>query len=147
MVVQVSVMSSPHALVAALRVDVTVPLIRHSPDAPLVYVKSLGTAAPQATVIAGCAAYTGAAAGLTVIVLDTDATVLSQASVAVHVSVTGPPHAPGVAVNVEVLDTPLIKQSPVNPFVNVIVLVAGTAPHATVMFAGAVIVGRAAGLT
>ena len=64
-VVQVSVMSSPHALVAALRVDVTVPLIRHSPDAPLVYVKSLGTAAPQATVIAGCAAYTGAAAGLT----------------------------------------------------------------------------------
>ena len=32
-VVQVSVISSPHALVAALKVDVTVPLIRHMPDA------------------------------------------------------------------------------------------------------------------
>ena len=42
---------------------------------------------------------------------------------------------------------PLSKQPPLNPFVNEMVLAEGMAPHATVMAAGAVMVGKAAGLT
>ena len=57
--------------------------------------------APQATVIAAGAVITGKAAGLTVITLETDAISLLQLSVAVQVSVTFPPQAEGVAVNVE----------------------------------------------
>jgi hypothetical protein len=58
----------------------------------------------------------GSAAGLTVIVLVTGANTLPQASVAVQVSVTVPPQAPGAAVKVEGLDVPVIAQAPVNPF-------------------------------
>ena len=58
----------------------------------------------------------GAAAGLTVMVLDA-VNVLPQASVAVHVSVTVPPHGGGVAENVDGLEVPVIKQAPVNPLV------------------------------
>ena len=97
--------------------------------------------------MADVASNTGAAAGLTVMVLDTDASGLPQTSVAVQVSVTVPPHASGVAVKVEVFDVPLIAHPPVNPLLKLIVLVAGTPPQATVMAAGAVIVGSAAGLT
>ena len=50
-------------------------------------------------------------------VLVTGASVLPQASVAVQVSVTVPPHAPGAAVKVEVFEVPLIKQFPVEPLV------------------------------
>lgn len=50
-------------------------------------------------------------------VLDTEARALPQASVAVHVSVTVPPQAAGVAEKVEALDVPVIKQPPLNPFV------------------------------
>ena len=57
----------------------------------------------------------GSAAGLTVIVLDTDAIALPQGSVAVQVSVTVPPHPEGVALNVDVLEVPLIRQDPLNP--------------------------------
>ena len=57
----------------------------------------------------------GNAAGDTVIVLDTGAIVLPQASVAVHVSVITPPQAPGVAVCVDGLDVPVIAQPPVKP--------------------------------
>ena len=53
--------------------------------------------APHATVIAAGAVIVGNGAGSTVIILDTDASALPQASVAVHVSVTGPPQGPGVA--------------------------------------------------
>ena len=49
---------------------------------------------PHGTVVAGMAVIVGNAAGLTVMFLDTDAIVLPQASVAVHVSTTVPPHAP-----------------------------------------------------
>ena len=98
-------------------------------------------------VIVPGAVIVGNAAGLTVIVLDTEANALPQLSVAVQVSVTVPPHAPGVVVKVDALDVPLIKQPALNPLVNDIVLDAGTAPQATVMLAGAVIVGKAAGLT
>ena len=52
-----------------------------------------------------------------VILLETGATGLPQGSVAVHVSVTGPPHGPGVAENVEGSDVPLSKQPPATPFV------------------------------
>ncbi len=68
------------------------------------------TAAPHATVIGGAAANTATGAGSTVIVL-VCVIVLLHASVKVHVSVTGPPHAPGSALNVDVT-VPLIKQVP-----------------------------------
>ena len=67
--VHVSVTGPPHAPGNALNVDVTDPLIKHVPVPPLVYVKSLATAAPHATVIGGAAANTATGAGLTVIVL------------------------------------------------------------------------------
>ena len=57
----------------------------------------------------------GNVAGSTVIDLDTEANGLPQGSVAVHVSVTVPPHA-GTLPNVDGLDVPLIKQPPANPF-------------------------------
>ena len=72
---------------------------------------------PHATVIFAGAVIVGNTAGFTVIVLVTDASGLPQISVAVHVSVTGPPHVPGVALNVDALDVPLIKQAPLPPFV------------------------------
>ena len=50
-------------------------------------------------------------------VLVTGAITLPHASVAVHVSVIDPPHGPGAADNVEVLEVPVIKQDPLNPFV------------------------------
>ena len=56
------------------------------------------------------AAKVGAGAGVTVIVRDA-LIVLPHASVAVHVSVTVPPHAPGAAVCVDVA-VPVIKQLP-----------------------------------
>ena len=88
----------------------------------------------------------GKAAGLTVIVLETEAKALPQASVAVHVSVTEPPQAPGVAVKVDKLEVPLIAHPPVNPLLKEIVEAAGKAPQATVILAGAVMVGNAGGL-
>ena len=59
----------------------------------------------------------GKAAGSTKIVLDTDASGLLHASVAVHVSVTRPPQAPGVEVKVEVAEVPVIAHPPLNPLV------------------------------
>src|SRR5512140_3111462 len=66
-------------------------------------------------------------------VLETGNTVRPHASVAVQVSVTVPPQAGGIAVQVERLDVPEIRHPPVRPFVNVIVLADGTAPQATVI--------------
>ena len=63
---------------------------------------------PQATVIGAGAVIVGNAAGLTVIIRETELTVRPQLSVAVHVSVTVPPHALGVAVNVEGFEVPVI---------------------------------------
>ena len=125
----------PHAPGVAVKVEGLqyVPLIKHPPVNPLLKLMVLdaGTA-PHATVTSARAVIVGRAAGLTVIVLDTDATVLPHSSVAVQVSVTVPPHAPGVAVKVEGLDVPLLNIPPLRPLLNVIVLDAGTAPHATV---------------
>ena len=147
--VHVSVTIPPHEVGVAVNVDAfEVPLIKQLPLIPLLYEIVLAAGiAPQATVIFVGAVIVATAAGLTVIVLDTDATVLPQLSVAVHVSVTVPPHEVGVAVNVEAFEVPLIKQFPLNPLLNEIVLADGRAPQATVIFAGAVIVGSAAGPT
>ena len=71
--------------------------------------------APHATVIFAGAVIVGNAAGSTVIVLDTDASALPHASVAVQVSVTVPPQAVGVALKVDGLDVPDIKHGAVNP--------------------------------
>ena len=49
--------------------------------------------------------------------------------------------------NVEGLDVPLIKQPPLSPLLKEMVEAAGTAPQATVIAFGAVMVGKAAGLT
>ena len=72
--------------------------------------------APHATVIAAGAVIVGSAAGATVIILDTAASGLPQASVAVHVSVTVPPQGPGAALNVDGLDVPVIKHATSYPF-------------------------------
>jgi hypothetical protein len=88
----------------------------------------------------------GAGAGVTVIILDA-VIVLPHASVAVHVSVTVPPQGPGAAVCVDVA-VPLIKQVPLAPLLYAKELVAGIAPHATVILEGGVVnVGAAAGVT
>ena len=74
--------------------------------------------ASQATVTsAGGVVNTAGGAGVTVIVLVTGVSTLPHASVAVHVSVIVPPHGPGVAEKVDVLDVPVIRHDPVSPFV------------------------------
>ncbi len=65
--------------------------------------------------IGGAAENAGGGAGSTVIFL-VCVIVLPQASVNVHVSVTGPPHAPGGGLNVDVT-FPLIRHAPLPPFV------------------------------
>jgi hypothetical protein len=57
----------------------------------------LELAAPQAAVVSAGAVIVGKAAGLIVIVLETGVKARPQMSVAVHVSVTVPPQAFGVA--------------------------------------------------
>ena len=67
---------------------------------------------PQVTVILEGAVIVGNVAGLTVIMRVTGISVRPHASVAVHVSVTAPPQALGVAVKVDVLEVPLSSQPP-----------------------------------
>jgi glycine cleavage system regulatory protein len=147
--VHVSVTVPPHTPGVAVNVELfDVPDMRQPPDKAFEYAIVLAAGnAPQATVMSAGAVIVGKAAGLTVMVLETGASTLPQASVAVQVSVTVPPQPPGVAVNVELFEVPDIRQPPDNAFEYAIVLAAGIAPQATVMSAGAVIVGKAAGLT
>jgi hypothetical protein len=147
--VQVSVTVPPHAPGVVLKVDkLEVPLISQPPVNPLLNAMVLAAGiSPQATVIGFKGVIVGKAAGLTVISLETEAMVRPQISVAVQVSVTVPPHTPGVVLKVDKLEVPLISQPPVNPLLNAMVLAAGILPHATVIVPGAVIVGKAAGLT
>ena len=80
----------------------------------------MGTAgiASQATVTsAGGVVNTAGGAGVTVMVLVTGVNALPQASVAVQVSVIVPPHGPGAAENVDVLEVPVIRQEPESPLV------------------------------
>ena len=138
----------PHALGVAEKVDgFEVPLTKHPTLSPLVNGSVLAAGKPpQATVEFAGAVIVGNAAGLTVMVLETGAKTLPQLSVAVQVSVTVPPQVLGVAEKVEGFDVPLIKHPPLNPFVNGIVLDTGNEPQATVVLAGAIMVGNAAGL-
>lgn len=147
--VQVSVTVPPQADGVALKVDgLEVPLIAQLPDKPLLNANVLGEGnEPQATVIFEGAVIVGRAAGETVMVLETGANALPQESVAVHVSVTVPPQDPTEVEKVDGFEVPVIKHPPLAPFVKVSVLGAGKAPQATVMLAGAVNVGKAAGLT
>ena len=112
-------------------------------------IEAVGTSEAQLTVIAaGVPVIVGGVVSFIVIILETDASVLPQLSVAVHVSVTFPLQLPATVVeNVDELDVPLNKQPPLNPLLNEIVLEVGNAPHVTVISAGATIVGRVAGLT
>ena len=50
-------------------------------------------------------------------VLVTGVSALPQASVAVQVSVIVPPHGPGAAEKVDVLEVPVIRQEPESPLV------------------------------
>jgi hypothetical protein len=148
---QVSMMVPPQAPEGLWteKVDgLEVPLIRHPPAAPLVYGMVLGAGrAPQSTVISAGAVIVGSGAGLMVILRVTGAKALPHSSVAVHVSVTVPPQAPGMAENVERFDWPVIRQPPVFELVKVRILGSGSgSPQAIVIAAGAVIVGNDAGL-
>jgi hypothetical protein len=82
-------------------------------------------------------------------ILETEARTLWHSSLAVHVSVTSPPQGPAgtCALKVEVFDVPLILQGAAAPLLKVIVVGTSGVPQATVVSAGAVIVGKAAGLT
>jgi glycine cleavage system regulatory protein len=146
--VQVSVTVPPQAPGVAENVDeFEVPLIKQPSPNPLVNEIVLAAGKlPQATVMSPGAVIVGNAAGLIVIILETGAKTRPQLSVAVHVSVTVPPQAPGVGEKVEGFEVPLIKHPPLKPLVNGIVLAAGKPPQATVVFPGAVMVGNAAGL-
>jgi len=145
--VHVSVTDPPHAPGVTEKVEgLEVPLIRQPTERLLLKLKVLGAGmAPQATVVLAGAVMIGKSAGLTVMILETEAKALPQTSVAVHVSVTEPPQASGVDEKVEGLEVPLIRQSPDRLLLKLKVLGAGIAPQATVIFPGAVIVGKAAG--
>jgi hypothetical protein len=147
--VQLSVSVPPQPLAVPVLTAVTVPDIRQGPDEEFVYatVGSAGTRSQVTEIFTGGVVNTGTAAGVTVIVLETDTRGRPQISVAVHVSVIVPPHTPGAVLNVEVLDVPLIKQDPVKPLLYGSVPDDGTDPHAIVVPAGAVMVGNAAGVT
>ena len=148
--VHVSVTGPPlHPPGVAVNVDgLDVPLIKQAPLPPFENVTVLATGIePQATVISPGAAIVGNGAGSTVITLVTGVRGLPHASVAVQVSVIVPPHGPGVAVNVEEFDVPVIKQAPVPLFVYGKVLEVGIEPQATVIAPGTVIVGSGAGST
>ena len=116
--VQVSVTVPPHDGTDPNVERFELPVIKQPPANPLVYVMVLGAGnEPQATVILAGTVIVGNAAGSMVIVLDTDASGLPHGSSAVHVSVTAPPHGPGIAPKVEASEVPLIKHAPANPFV------------------------------
>ena len=114
--VHVSVTSPPQTEVDEKVEALEFPLIKQSPDKPLEKGRVLAAGiSPQSTVISESGVIVGNAAGLTVMVLETGASVLPHTSVAVQVSVTVPPQAPGVDVKVEGLEVPLIKQAPLKP--------------------------------
>lgn len=106
-----------------------------------------GSGAPQAMVTGAGAVIVGNDGGLIVIILETGANALPQASVAVHVSVTVPPQDPGSAEKVDAAEVPLIRHPPESPLVYGMVLEVGFVLQATEMSAGAVMVGIIAGLT
>ena len=141
--VHVSVTLPPHTPGSVPRVDVADPEIRHAPLPPLVNVSEDVVAPPQATVIVPAAANSGAGAGCTTMVLVL--VMVCPHTVAVHVSVTLPPHTPGSVPNVDVAD-PLIKHAPLPPLVKVSEDVVAP-PQATVIVPAAANSACAAGDT
>ncbi len=115
--VHVSVTVPPQALGVAVKVEeFEVPEIRQPPLKPLVYATTLAFGnPPHATVISGSAVMLGKSAGFTVISRETEPTVLPQRSVAVHVSTTVPPQAPGITLKVLGFEVPSIKHAPPRP--------------------------------
>ncbi len=114
--VQVSVtwpLQLPGTLVTKVA-KLDVPVIRQPSVRPLLYVMVLaaGINVTQVTVMSAGAVIVGSAAGLTVMVLLTGASGLLHGSVAVQVSVTVPPQAPGIAENVDELDVPESRNHP-----------------------------------
>ena len=107
--VHVSVTFPPHTPGSVPRLEFTDPLTKQAPLPPLVKVKLCVVAPPQATVIVPAAANSACAAGCTTIVLVR--VMVWPHTVAVHVSVTFPPHTPGSVPNVDVAD-PEIRQAP-----------------------------------
>ena len=104
----VSTMVPPQALGVAVLVEVAEPVSRQPAPPLLLKLSELAAGAcPHDTVtLAGGVAKVGNAAGDTVTVLETGASVLPQRSVAFHVSITVPPHAPA-GVCAENVETPL----------------------------------------
>jgi hypothetical protein len=149
--VQVSVTVPPAqpVKVGAMTERAEVPVMAQAPAKPFEKVKVVGAGnPPQSTVISAGATIVGKAAGLTVIVLETEAKGLLQASAAVQVSVTVPPvQAFGAAEKVEVAEVPVTAQVPANPFVKFKVEAAGNPPQSTVILGGATMIGKSAGST
>jgi len=139
----------PQAPGIVVNVDtLDVPEIRQSPPNPLLKLITPGRGKePHSTVMAAGAVMVGSVAAFTVIILETGASVLPQVSVAVHVSVTVPPQAPGIAEKVDGLDMPEMLHWPLNPLLKLIVLGINAVPQLTVIGDGAVIVGSTAGST
>src|SRR5260221_11804994 len=102
---------------------------------------------PQLTVVSGGAVIVGNAAGVSVIVLDTVAITRPHGSVAVQVCVTVPPHAGGVAPNVEDWKCVVLGKSALIGLRQVIIKNDGMPPQLTVVYAGAGMVGNSAGVT
>src|SRR5260221_14200553 len=102
---------------------------------------------PQLTVVSAGAVIVGNAAGVTVIVLDTVAITRPHGSVAVQVCVTVPPHAGGVFFFLNIRHPPISTLFPYTTLFRFNVVADGMPPQLTVVSAGAVIVGNAAGVT
>jgi len=117
--VHVSVSVPPQPFTIPVLTAITLPDIRHDPDAEFVYatVGTTGIASQATEIFTGGVVNTTGGAGVTVIVLDTENNGLPQISVAVHVSVIVPPHGPGTELKVEVFDVPLMRHPPLAPFV------------------------------
>jgi hypothetical protein len=115
--VQVSTTVPPQAPGVALIVDrFEVPIIKQPPLNPLLKLIVLGAGIlPQATVVGASAVMVGKVAGLTLIFLETGARLRPKLSVAVQVSTTVPPQAPGGALKVDGFEVPLTRQPPLRP--------------------------------
>ena len=115
--VQVSTMVPPHAPGIAVKVlGFELPLIKQSPFKLLLKLIVLGAGIlPQATVVGASAVMVGKVAGLTVIFLETGARLRPKLSVAVQVSTTVPPQAPGGVLKVDGFEVPLTRQPPLRP--------------------------------
>jgi hypothetical protein len=147
--VQVSVVTPPQAVNTGEKVDnAEVPKIPQAPTALFVKGNVEGAGiAPQATARLPCRGMTGSGAGDTVMVLETAANTLPQASVPFHVSIMVPPHAGGTDEKVEGSELLERPQPPPNPLVKGTIVGTNAAPQAIVAFASGANVGNAGSAT